>query len=152
LNSQQNIRKDALTEIMLSVFRVNARLLEKGDELVAPLGLTSAKWQILGAIAIAGKALTCPQVATTIGITRQGAQKQLNLAQKDGLITALPNPHHLRSVLYELTEAGMRCYESAMAYQAPWAQALAQGMAVEDLATTLKVLNELHERLDTSAD
>ena len=33
-----------LTEIMLTVFRVNGRLLEKGDQLVEPLNLTSARW------------------------------------------------------------------------------------------------------------
>ena len=37
-----------LTEIVLLVFRVNGRLLSAGDRLVGDLGLTSARWQMLG--------------------------------------------------------------------------------------------------------
>jgi len=41
---------DALTDLMLDLFRLNSLLLTSGDRLVAGLGLTSARWQILGAI------------------------------------------------------------------------------------------------------
>jgi len=41
---------DALTGLILDLFRLNSRLLIAGDRLVAPLGLTSARWQILGAV------------------------------------------------------------------------------------------------------
>ena len=41
---------DALTNLMLDLFRLNSLLLTAGDRLVARLGLTSARWQILGAI------------------------------------------------------------------------------------------------------
>ena len=86
---------DTLTEIMLEIFRVNARLLEKGNQLVAPLGMTSARWQILGAIAFSKQASSCPQIAVAMGITRQGAQKQLNLAHEDGLVTPQENPRNV---------------------------------------------------------
>ncbi|MBU2805784.1 MarR family transcriptional regulator [Acidithiobacillus ferridurans] len=62
-----------MTEIMLAVFRLQGRLLKKGDELVKPLNLTSAKWQVVGAVALAGKPLSAPQIAEAMGITRQGA-------------------------------------------------------------------------------
>ena len=42
----------ALTELILETFRLNGRLLAAGDALVRDLGLTSARWQILGAIAL----------------------------------------------------------------------------------------------------
>ena len=41
---------DALTGLILDLFRLNNLLLTAGDRLVAGLGLTSARWQILGAI------------------------------------------------------------------------------------------------------
>ena len=68
---------DVVTEIILSVFRLNAQLLEQGDRLVKPLRLTSARWQVLGAIAMAGEPQTAPQIAAAMGVTRQGVQKQL---------------------------------------------------------------------------
>ena len=42
---------EALTDLFLAVFRLNGRLLAAGDHLVSDLGLTSARWQVLGAIA-----------------------------------------------------------------------------------------------------
>ena len=41
---------EALTNLMLDLFRLSSRLLTVGDRLAAGLGLTSARWQILGAI------------------------------------------------------------------------------------------------------
>jgi len=142
---------EVLTKIMLTVFRVNARLLEKGDQLVAPLGLTSARWQVIGAIAMAGQPQTCPQIAAAMGITRQGAQKQLNLAQKNGLLLAHANPRHERSPLYELTEEGKRLYDAAMVSQAVWANNLSKDTNPQELKITLQVLNDLDARLQSTA-
>lgn len=37
----------AITQLTLAVFRLNGVLLHRGDQLVASLGLTSARWQML---------------------------------------------------------------------------------------------------------
>ena len=107
-----------LTEIMLAIFRVNGRLLERGDQLVEPLNLSSARWQVLGAVALAGKPLSAPQIAEAMGITRQGAQKQLNKLALDGFFEQCLNPRHQRSPLYALTELGSRAFAEAMALEA----------------------------------
>ncbi len=146
---KQKIKAAALTEIMLAVFRVNGRLLEKGDRLVAPLGLTSARWQVLGAVALAGKPMTAPQIAEAMGITRQGAQKQLNKLEEDGFFELLPNPRHERSLLYALTAQGNRTMDAAMALQDVWASGLASGLSQLDLKQTLQTLNAIYARLDT---
>ncbi|RUV46514.1 MarR family transcriptional regulator, partial [Mesorhizobium sp. M7A.F.Ca.MR.228.00.0.0] len=39
---------NALTDLILDLFRLSSRMLTSGDRLVADLGLTSARWQILG--------------------------------------------------------------------------------------------------------
>jgi len=39
-----------LTDLLLTLFRANNLTLTWGDRLVAPLGLTSARWQVLGTI------------------------------------------------------------------------------------------------------
>lgn len=44
--------RNAVTELILETFRLNGRLLAAGDALVANIGLTSARWQVLGAIAL----------------------------------------------------------------------------------------------------
>ncbi len=137
-----------LTDIMLAVFRVHGRLLEKGDELVRPLRLTSARWQVLGAVALAGSPRSAPQIAVSMGMTRQGAQKQLNALVREGFFEQRPNPRHERSPLYALTALGLRAYAEAMALEVVWARALGQGLPLQDLKQTLRTLDTLYEGLD----
>lgn len=40
----------AFSELILEVFRLNWLLLDAGDALSAPAGLTSARWQVLGVV------------------------------------------------------------------------------------------------------
>ncbi|WP_297454541.1 MarR family winged helix-turn-helix transcriptional regulator [Ferrovum sp.] len=138
-----------LTEIMLTVFRVNGRLLEKGDQLVEPLNLTSARWQVLGAVALAEKPLSAPQIAEAMGITRQGAQKQLNKLEEDGFFEQSLNPRHQRSPLYALTELGNCTFAKVMTLEAIWANGLVAGLPLQDLRKTLQTLNSIYERLDS---
>lgn len=146
----QSNPREKLTQVVLSVFRVNSLLLEKGDEMVAPLGMTSARWQVLGAIALAGHPLSCPQVAAAMGVTRQGALKQLNLAQEAKLVVPVSNPRHERSPLYGLSERGTDVYERAMRLQARWASALLKGIAEKDLKAAQDVLSALEHRLSAT--
>ena len=85
---------EPLTELTLTVFRLNGMMLQWGDKLVGPLGLTSAKWQMLGSLALAENLLTAPQVGQVMGVTRQGAQKQLNILEELNLVKPQGNPAH----------------------------------------------------------
>jgi len=140
---------DTVTEIILIVFRLNARLLEQGDRLVQPLGLTSARWQVLGAIALAQEPQTAPQIAVTMGVTRQGVQKQLNLAVAEGLVVAHPNPRHQRSPLHALSATGQVAYDDAMALQRVWAKSLGQGLTLPELQSAKQALTALEHRLSS---
>jgi len=95
-----------LTTISLSVFRLNGQLVEWGNQFSQPYGLTTARWQVLGAIALAPQPPNIPQIAAAMGVTRQGVLKQINLLLDEGLVQALPNPAHKRSPLYALTALG----------------------------------------------
>ncbi len=99
-----------MTALTLATFRLNGVLQVWGDRFSASFGLTSARWQMLGAIAMAGQPLTIPHIAMNMGVTRQGALKQLNLLHKDGLVESVPNPLHKRSSLYVLTDKGQMIY------------------------------------------
>lgn len=140
---------DAVTEIVLSVFRLNALLLEHGDRLVKPLSLTSARWQVLGAIAMAGEPQTAPQIAATMGGTRQGVQKQLNLAVAEGLIESHANPWHRRSPLHALSAKGQAAYDQAMVLQRVWAKSLGQGLPLSELLRAKQVLAALEHHLSS---
>src|SRR5215472_12948028 len=97
---------DAATAVVLETFRVNGLLLAAGGEIAAREGLTAARWQVLGAVALAGRPLTVPQIARRMGLTRQAVQVSVNQLRAEGLAEARDNLDHRRSPLIGLTELG----------------------------------------------
>jgi len=139
---------DALTDLMLDLFRLNSRLLIAGDRLVAPLGLTSARWQILGAIIAAGRPQPVAWLARDLGANRQNVQRIINDLQQEGLVAFEVNPHHRRAQLVVLTETGQRTFDAAMELQAPWVNGLSDGLSVKDLETVHRVVTALRQKLE----
>jgi len=136
-----------LTAIILSVFRINGLLLSAGDELVEPMGLTSARWQVLGALALSERPISAPQIAAAMGITRQGAQKQINHLVQENLLEAVANPTNRRSPLFRLTQEGDNLYARVEGLQAEWVNSLASGIPTKELEASTRVLEKLVERL-----
>ncbi len=141
---------DAVTDVILRTFRANGRFLVAGDLLAGEEGLTSARWQVLGALALSDRALTVPQIARRMGLTRQSVQASVNRLRNDGLIEAEQNPDHRRSPLIRLTALGTAKYERLHRRQVEWANALADGLAVSELATAASVLDLLSNRLNSN--
>ena len=139
---------EAVTELILRVFRTNGRLLLAGDQLVAPLGLTSARWQLLGGIAAAEQPQSVARLARDMGVTRQAVQRIANELELAGLLAFAPNPHHKRAQLVMFTDQGRNLYERALVLQRPWAAELAQGLTQQQVAAALEVLQKLLEHLD----
>src|SRR6516164_6589632 len=104
---------DALTDFILDLFRANSLLLTAGDRLVAPLGLTSARWQILGAIVSAERPQPVAWLARNLGANRQNVQRIINDLERDGLVAFETNPHHRRAQLVVLTDKGRQVYDAA---------------------------------------
>jgi DNA-binding MarR family transcriptional regulator len=138
----------ATSDLVLEIFRASARLLTAGDRLVAELGLTSARWQLLGTIVYAERAQPVSWIARDMGANRQNVQRIVNDLVKDGLLEFQPNPHHRRAQLVVLTEAGKQAFDSAMKLQAPWINELSQGLDVDAIQTTHQVLNQLRNKLE----
>jgi DNA-binding MarR family transcriptional regulator len=139
---------DALTELILSLFRVNNLTLTWGDRLVAPLRLTSARWQILGAIAYAGRPEPVAWLARDLGASRQNVQRIVNDLEKDGIVSFEPNPHHRRAHLVVLTAKGRKVYEEALRLYAPRVNALVEGISAKDIKVAQSVMAALKARLE----
>ena len=90
-NDPHRLRR-ALTGLVIEVFRVNGDLLATGDAMVHDLGLTSARWQVLGAIALSPVPLPVAHIARNMGLTRQAVQRNVDDMRADGLVRLEPNP------------------------------------------------------------
>lgn len=139
---------EAVTTLILDVFRLNGRLQQAGDRLVAELGLTSARWQILGAIAYAERPESVAWHARTMGVHRQGVQRIVNELEKEGILEFQPNPHHKRAHLVTLTSKGQELFEAAIALQIPWVNDISAGLSNTDITTAQEVINQLKQRLE----
>lgn len=142
----------ALTELILEVFRLNGELLAAGDALVDDLGLTSARWQVLGAIALSPVPLPVAHIARNMGLTRQAVQRLANELAAAGLVRFAPNPHHARAKLVLLSPRGTAAYEAAMKRQIPWVKALADGISLQSITRATATLRLLRSRLDKGTD
>jgi DNA-binding MarR family transcriptional regulator len=141
---------EATTDVVLRTFRANGLLLAAGDVLAAEEGLTAARWQVLGALALAERPLTVPQIARRMGLTRQSVQASVDRLLGEALVEAVGNPDHRRSPLIGMTARGSTKYAALQRRQAKWVNELAAGLKRSELATAARVLQELIDRLDTT--
>jgi DNA-binding MarR family transcriptional regulator len=139
---------NAVTDLILDLFRLNSLLLTAGDRLVARLGLTGARWQIIGAIVAAERPQPVAWLARNLGANRQNVQRIINDLHRDGLVAFHANPHHRRAQLVVLTDKGRQTFDAAMRLQAPWINRLSDGLLVKDVETTHGVITALRLRLE----
>jgi len=141
----------ALTELILGVFRLNGALLEAGDALVRDIGLTSARWQVLGAITLEGRALTVAQIARRMGLSRQAVQRVANDLAGAGMIEFTDNPDHKRARLASLTAAGSDACAEADARQVAWVNRLAEALNPKVIAASAGLIVTIDERCRADA-
>src|SRR5215813_2077158 len=104
LSMHRTRTRQAFTELILEVFRLNGRLLVAGDALTRPTGQTSARWQVLGALD--EDARTVADIGRRMGLTRQSVQRTADLLEADGLLAYADNPAHQRAKLAMLSPRG----------------------------------------------
>jgi len=136
-----------LTDLVLETFRLNGRLLAAGDRLTGDLGLSSAKWQVMGAIAEAP--LPVAQIARNMGLTRQAVQRLANVLVDEGQVEFAENPDHRRAKLVCLTARGTADLEEIGRRQIAWSNHLAAGLTGESIDHALTVLRTMRQRLET---
>lgn len=139
-------RAQAFTDLLLEVFRVNGLLLAAGDALTRPVGLTSARWQVLGVVEHGPVPVS--HVARTMGLSRQGVQVTANGLERDGFVTFAENPHHRRAKLLCVTEKGEEALVYVREQQALWAERIGGEHELADLQRTLETLRELKGSLE----
>ena len=136
----------AVTSLILEVFSLNGQLLAAGDQLTKRLGLTSARWQVLGAIALAGQALSVAQIGRRMGLSRQAVQRVANDLQTSGFVVYGDNPDHKRASLVTMTSKGQSAFEEMERVQANWANELASGLDAARLEEAVDILREVQKR------
>lgn len=137
----------AVTDAIFAAFRLHGQLIALGDRMVEEFGLTSARWQVLGSVALADTPMTVPKVARNLGLSRQAVQRVANDLERAGLIYFADNPDHKRAKLIKFTADGENTYRRADEKWAAWANTV---FAEFNVAGTEKAMDVMDRVADVS--
>lgn len=137
----------AYTGLVIEVFRLNGDQLAIGNALGADVGLTSARWQVLGAIAYSPVPLPVAHIARNMGLTRQAVQRSVDEMRRADLVRLEPNPHHRRAMRVAMTERGEAAYRDASERHAHWIETFMAGLSAERIEAASEILREIQHRI-----
>ena len=130
-----------LTEVILTTFRLNARLLEAAQGLAANGGITAAWWQVLGGVL--DQPRTVAAIGRRMGMTRQGVQRVADLLVANQLAEYHSNPAHRRAKLLACTEAGYWAIRQISFVAHPFGNRIGAQLATDELRSTLTTMRRL---------
>jgi len=136
----------ALTEVILTTFRLNARLMDAAQGMAAAGELTAAWWQVIGGVLDEPRSVA--EIARRMGMTRQGVQRVADLLVERELAEYRDNPAHRRAKLLACTEAGYWAVRRISLVQHPWADRVGQAVGTDELLDALTVMQRLVEILE----
>jgi DNA-binding MarR family transcriptional regulator len=135
-----------MTDLIVETFRLNGRLLLAGDELTRDLGLSSARWQVMGALA--DGPLPAAEIARKMGLARQSVQRIVDVLAAERIVAFAENPAHRRAKCIHLTQQGSDLLMEVTQRQAAWVNRLTQGVSAADIRSAVQVLGLLRQRLE----
>ena len=134
---------ELFTDLALEIFRLNGLLLAEGDRISGEIGLSSARWKVLGAISLNGEPMTVAQISRQMGQARQSVQRIADSMTENGYCVWLDNPSHKRAKWLQLTEKGETAFRHLEAAQSPWANEASDSLTVEELRCSLRAVKKL---------
>jgi DNA-binding MarR family transcriptional regulator len=141
-------KRKLFLDLVRAVFRLNGLLLADGDRMAEGVGLTSARWKVIGIVALSNAGVTVPAIARALGQSRQAVQRITDVMAADGLVNYVSNPRHRRSPLVQLTEHGQEVYSALRSVQDPWAIGLTDDVPTSELETALRLMQRLINRME----
>ena len=145
MNNHRTDEPTIVRDLVISIFGMNGRLVDTGNHLVRHAGLTTAWWQVLGALGYSPVPLPVAHIANNMGLARQSVQRVVDLLEARGLVRLEPNPHHRRAKLVVLTPAGRDALAAAEKAEEPLTRLVLDRIGTKRIAVTLAVMAELDE-------
>lgn len=135
------LKAKIFTDLVLAIFKTNGALIAAGDQLAAQQGLTSSKWQVMGAVNLG--AGTVSDIARLMGLTRQSVQRTINQLCQAKLCEFKENPNHKAAKLIQLTAKGKGKMYAMSQIQSDWANKMAESLTLKQLKATTKLLKQI---------
>ena len=136
--------------IVLNVFKLNGYFVKAADCITKESDLTSARWQVLGAVL--HEQHTVASIARSMGLARQSVQRIADILVADGLAEFLPNPAHKRAKLLSCTEKGLNAIRKIRPEAVAWAEKVKELIGEEELKDIDMALTKLFAKLMKAED
>ena len=134
--------------ILAELFRLRASMIESAEDVTATVGLTSARWQILGAVE--EQPATVAHIARSLGLTRQAVQETADAMARDGLVSFLANPDHKRARLMTPTDKARKALAYLRPRQVQFANLMGAPHSLDQLQATLTVLQQSRATIEAN--
>ena len=128
-------------EMTLAIFKLNGQMLGAGEAIARPVGITVARWQVLGAVL--REPLTVSGIGRQMGITRQAVQRIANRLVDEGMLESSPNPAHKRSPLLTPTAEGREAIERIAPEQTAFSSRIINAFGREEIEHLIAELHRL---------
>ena len=138
-----------LTDVILTTFRLNGRLMDAAQEFAVEGGITAAWWQVLGGVL--DEPRTVAEIGRRMGMTRQGVQRVADLLVERGLAEYRPNPAHRRAKLLACTEPGYWAIRRIALAVVPWGNRIGAEVGADELRSALATMQRLVAVLEGEA-
>ena len=134
-----------LSDLALTTFRLNGQVLALAEDLARPVGLTAARWQVLGAVL--SEPLPVSTIARDMGMARQSVQRIADILVDDGLAAYVDNPAHRRAKLLTPTKDGLTAVRRINPAHARAAAGLVATLGADRATEVVQALHDLSAAL-----
>ena len=129
----------------MQVMQLNGSLLAAGDALAAPVGQSSARWQVMAAVEDSPASVA--EIARMLNLARQSVQRVADLLVAEGLASYEENPFHARAKNLGLAMPGRRALRQIQSAQSQWANELVARLDPDQMAVASALLERLGQLL-----
>ncbi|MEU3568984.1 MarR family transcriptional regulator [Kitasatospora sp. NPDC036755] len=138
--------------IVQTLNRVSRRMGVAYDRQLTVLGITSAEWEVLKALVVAGSPyqLGPGELAKRLGLTPAAMTHRIDRMVADGLVTRERDETNRVRVIIELTESGRDKWLESMRMAAVFEEELLQDVAGEDRSALSAMLGRMLRRIEES--
>lgn len=137
---------DLIPLFIADVYELAGALRRRGEAIARAAGQTQARWQVLSAAS--GVAKTVPQLARTLGVSRQNVQGIADRLVRERLARFVNNPDHQSSPHVMLTEEGRKTLAALTRAARSHHTGLAAHFKGVDLAALRKNLRAIQAAVD----
>jgi DNA-binding MarR family transcriptional regulator len=131
--------------IVADIYELAGRMREYGEAIARTVEQTQARWQVMSAAS--GGPHTVPQIARTLGVTRQNVQRIADALVADGSAAYQDNPDHRTSPHLVLTSRGRAALDRLTKAASGYHARLARKLPPSEIVALQRGLRRLLEAL-----